>query len=373
LLLNTAGFYNSCFLLIFFIMSIRITPTAKSRLSEVDFDHLVFGKVFSDHMFMADVDNGQWNEGSILPYGRFEVAPSMSALHHAQAIFEGMKVYRSVDGNPMLFRWHDNYERLNVSAARMCMPSVPEHLFWEGFSKLVLLDKAFIPSMPDTALYVRPVYFATEEAIGVKASRSYRFIIFTTPTGPFYSEPLHVFIEQHFSRSAEGGTGYAKAAGNYGGSFLPTRKALDRGYHQLIWTDARENRFVEESGSMNLMFVFGKRLVTPALSPSKLAGITRDSILKLAVHHGIEVEERDISIDEIIEQYESGQLKEAFGVGTAANVAHIAQIGYEKNGKEERMILPRAEDRPVATFLGNTLTSIKLGLSEDPFGWVTRL
>lgn len=354
-------------------MSIRITPTTTSRLSEVDFDHLVFGKVFSDHMFMADVEEGKWNDGAIIPYGRFEVAPSMSALHHAQAIFEGMKVYRSPEGNPMLFRWHDNFERLNVSAARMCMPPVPEHLFWEGFSNLVMIDNAFIPTKEDTALYVRPVYFATEEAIGVKASRSYRFIIFTTPTGPFYSEPLKVFIEQHFSRSADGGTGYAKAAGNYGGSFFPTRQALDRGYHQLIWTDARENRYVEESGSMNLMFVFGNRLVTPSLSPSKLAGITRDSILKLARHHGIEVEERDISVDEILEQYAAGLLKEAFGVGTAANVAHIAEIGYEKNGKEERMILPSMADRPVADFLGKTLTSIKLGLSDDPFGWVTRL
>ena len=354
-------------------MSIRITPTTTTRLSEVDFDHLVFGKVFSDHMFMADVEEVKWNDGAIIPYGRFEVAPSMSALHHAQAIFEGMKVYRSPEGNPMLFRWHDNFERLNVSAARMCMPPVPEHLFWEGFSNLVMIDKAFIPTKEDTALYVRPVYFATEEAIGVKASRSYRFIIFTTPTGPFYSEPLKVFIEQHFSRSADGGTGYAKAAGNYGGSFFPTRQAFDRGYHQLIWTDARENRYVEESGSMNLMFVFGNRLVTPSLSPSKLAGITRDSILKLARHHGIEVEERDISVDEILEQYAAGQLKEAFGVGTAANVAQIAEIGYEKNGKEERMILPSMADRPVADFLGKTLTSIKLGLSDDPFGWVTRL
>lgn len=354
-------------------MSIRITPTTKSRLTEVDFNHLVFGKVFSDHMFMADVEDGTWNEGNILPYGRFEVAPSMSALHHAQAIFEGMKVYRSPEGNPMLFRWHDNFERLNVSAARMCMPPVPEQLFWEGFSNLVMIDKAFIPTKEDTALYVRPVYFATEEAIGVKASRSYRFIIFTTPTGPFYSEPLKVFIEQHFSRSADGGTGYAKAAGNYGGSFFPTRQALDRGYHQLIWTDARENRYVEESGSMNLMFVFGNRLVTPSLSPSKLAGITRDSILTLARHNGIEVEERDISVDEILDQYAAGQLKEAFGVGTAANVAHIAEIGYEKNGKEERMILPSMADRPIADFLGKTLTSIKLGLSDDPFGWVTRL
>jgi branched-chain amino acid aminotransferase len=253
------------------------------------------------------------------------------------------------------------------------MPPVPEPLFWEGFSNLVLLDKAFIPTKENTALYVRPVYFATEEAIGVKASRSYRFIIFTTPTGPFYSEPLKVFIEQHFSRSADGGTGYAKAAGNYGGSFFPTRQALNRGYHQLIWTDARENRYVEESGSMNLMFVFGKRLVTPSLSPSKLAGITRDSILTLARHNGIDVEEREISVDEILEQYAAGQLKEAFGVGTAANVAHIAEIGYEKNGKEERMILPSVTDRPVADFLGKTLNSIKLGLSDDPFGWVTRL
>jgi len=351
-------------------MTFNIQKSNTSRLPEVDFKNLVFGKIFSDHMLVADYIGTEWQAPQILPYGKFLVSPSMSALHHAQSIFEGMKIYKGVNGEPLFFRAIDNYNRLNISAERMCMPPVPQDIFMDGLKELVKLDKAFIPDEDNLSLYVRPVYFSTDEAIGVKASQNYRLIIFTTPTGPFYSEPLNVYIETKYSRSAEGGTGYAKAAGNYGGSFYPTKLANERGYHQLIWTDASENKYVEESGSMNLMFVFGNTLVTPQLGPSKLAGITRDSVIKLAKHLGIAVEERNISVDEIITQYNNGNLKEAFGCGTAANIAQIQTIGYDD---DKLMALPPISERVIANKIGETLNAIKMGKIKDEFGWVTTL
>jgi len=349
-------------------MHFNIQKSVTTRINEVDFKNLVFGKVFSDHMLVADYIGTDWQTPQILPYGKFLVAPSMSSLHHAQSIFEGMKVYKGRNGEPLFFRAHDNFNRLNVSGARMCMPPVPEEIFMDGLKELVKLDTNFIPDEDNLSLYVRPIYFATDEAIGVKASQNYRLIIFTTPTGAYYSEPLKVYIETKYSRSAEGGTGYAKAAGNYGGSFYPTKIAMDRGYHQLIWTDASENKYVEESGSMNLMFVFGNTLVTPALGPSKLAGITRDSIIKLAKKFNIAVEERNISVDEILTQYNNGNLKEAFGCGTAANIAHIQTIGYDD---DKQMLLPPISERPISTMLGKSLNDIKMGKIKDEFGWVT--
>jgi branched-chain amino acid aminotransferase len=351
-------------------MHFNIQKSSETRIHEVDFKNLVFGKIFSDHMLIVDYIGDSWQTPQIMPYGKFLVAPSMSVFHHAQAIFEGMKVYKNADGEPLFFRAIDNFHRMNVSGDRMCMPPIPEDLFINGLKELIKLDQTFIPDEENSSLYIRPVYFATDEAIGVKASQNYRLIIFTTPTGAYYAEPLKVYIETKYSRSAEGGTGFAKAAGNYGGSFHPTRLAMEKGYHQLIWTDASENKYVEESGSMNLMFVFGDTLVTPSLSHSKLAGITRDSVLKLAKHFGIKTEERNITVDEVIAQFENGNLKEAFGCGTAANIAQIQTIGY---GDDQQMELPAIQDRKISTMLGKALNDIKMGKAEDVFGWVTKL
>jgi branched-chain amino acid aminotransferase len=350
-------------------MQFTIEKNTQSKLSTVDFNHLVFGKIFSDHMLVADCLAGEWQQPEIKPYGRFEIAPSLSALHHAQSIFEGLKAYKTDGGDITFFRLADNARRMNVSAERMAMPAIPEELFVEGIRNLVSIDKAFVPAGDEVSLYVRPVYFATDEAIGVKASINYRLIIFTTPTGPFYSEPLKVMIETEYSRSAEGGTGFAKAAGNYGGSFYPTRRAIQKGYHQLIWTDARENKYVEESGSMNLMFVFNGVLTTPPLSHSKLAGITRDSLLTLAKDLGIPVELRDISVQEIVDRYNDGSLNECFGSGTAVGVSHIAVIGHN----DREMVLPPFDKRPIATRLGNALIGIKRGTNPDTHGWVSKL
>lgn len=351
-------------------MHFNIQKSSETRIHEVDFKNLVFGKVFSDHMLIADYIGDSWQTPQIMPYGKFLVAPSMSVFHHAQAIFEGMKVYKNAAGEPLFFRAIDNFNRMNISGDRMCMPPIPQDLFIDGLKELIKLDQSFIPDEDNSSLYVRPVFFSTDEAIGVKASQNYRLIIFTTPTGAYYAEPLKVYIETKYSRSAEGGTGFAKAAGNYGGSFHPTRLAMERGYHQLIWTDASENKYVEESGSMNLMFVFGDTLVTPSLSHSKLAGITRDSVLKLAKHLGIKTEERNITVDEVIAQFENGNLKEAFGCGTAANIAQIQTIGY---GDDIQMELPAIANRTISNLLGKTLNDIKMGKAADPFGWVTTL
>jgi branched-chain amino acid aminotransferase len=352
-----------------FSMDFKIELTEESRLDTVDFTNLVFGKVFSDHMLVVDFENGKWNTPQIKPYGKFLVAPSMSALHHAQSIFEGLKVYKNENGDILFFRLEENQKRLNVSAERMCMPPVPKEIFIQGIKKLVEIDKAFIPMGEGLSLYVRPIYFATDEAIGVKASQNYRLIIFTTPTGPFYSEPLKVKIETHYSRSAEGGTGYAKAAGNYGGSFYPTKKAMEEGFQQLIWTDAKENKYVEESGAMNLMFAFDDVLVTPSLSPSKLAGITRDSIITLAKSLGIKVEERNISVDEILEKHQEGKLKEAFGVGTAAVIAPIAIMGY----KGQTINLPAITNTNISRIIAHELQQIRTGQTADKFGWMEKL
>lgn len=351
------------------LMNIQINKVAQSRVSQVDFDKLVFGKYFSDHMYIVDFVDGVWQQPQILPYGDMLIKPSLSAFHHAQSIFEGMKVFKNKEGDIMFFRLYDNFNRMNRSAERMCMPPIPENIFIEGLKKLIEIDKDWIPTQEGKALYVRPVYFSIDEVIGVKPAENYRLVIITTPTGAYYSEPLKVLVEKTYSRSSEGGTGYAKAAGNYGGAMYPTKLAMEKGYHQLIWTDAIENKYIEESGSMNVMFVINDVLVTPSLSNSKLAGITRDSILKLAIDMGIKVEERNITVDEVIEAHEKGQLQEAFGVGTAANVAPIALIGA--NGKD--YVLPNPANFVLANKIGKALTEIKMGKAEDKFGWVIKL
>jgi branched-chain amino acid aminotransferase len=350
-------------------MEIKITPVSKSRVNDLDLSTAVFGKVFSDHMLVADFENGNWKEPEIVPYGRMELSPSISALHYGQAIFEGMKAYKNEAGDILLFRAADNHKRLNISAERMCMPSVPEEIFIGGLKKLIQLDKNWILPGDENALYIRPVYFATDEALGVKSSEKYRFVIITCPSaGGFYPEPLKVFIEKKYSRSSEGGTGYAKAAGNYGGAMYPTKLAMKKGYHQLIWTDASENKYIEESGSMNIMMVVEETLITPSLSHSKLAGITRDSILALARSWNMKVEERNVSVDELISWIDKGQLKECFGVGTAAQVAHIAVIGHE----EKQYTLPPVEKMEFSNKIARHLIAIKKGREKDLFSWVTR-
>lgn len=351
------------------IMNINIQKVAQSRISEVDFSNIPFGREFADHMFIADYRDGKWTDFRIEQYRPVEFKPAMLGLHYGQTIFEGMKAYRNIHGEIMMFRPTDNFERLNRSAERMCMPTIPVDLMMEALKELLRLDADWVPRDTESALYIRPFMFATDEFLGVKPSDTYRCMIFTGPVGPYYKTPLKVMVEQHYTRAAKGGTGFAKAGGNYGGALYPTKLAQEKGYHQLLWTDSIEHKYIEESGTMNVMFQIGNALVTAPTGDTILKGITRDSVLKLAVDLGIEVEERRISIDEIQVAHERGQLKDAFGVGTAATIAPIELIGY--NGND--MVLPPVEERELSTRISDGLKAIRYGEVEDRFGWMVSM
>ncbi len=350
-------------------LDIQVEKTSSSNLSSIDFDQLAFGKTFSDHMFVAEYKNGDWQDMRIEPYKEFTISPANATLHYGQSIFEGLKAYRNSNGEILLFRADANAQRLRRSAERMCMPPVPEELFLESIEQLVSLDSEWIPSKPGTSLYIRPFQFADDPFIGVRASETYKFMVITGPVGGYYSEPVKVKIETNFTRAAKGGVGYAKTAGNYAASLYPAKKANEEGYHQLIWTDAKNHEYIEESGTMNLMVVINDTLLTPPTSESILPGITRESALILAKEWGIKVEERPIKVDEIIQAIERGTLSEAFGIGTAATVSHIKTIGHEGTDYE----LSPVTDRPISNRILDTLTKIKHGEEEDRYGWIRKI
>ena len=346
--------------------NIKTSKVAKSRLSQVDFHDIPFGKVYADHMFMADYRQGDWNNFRVVPYGHMLVSPATPAIHYGQSIFEGLKACKNEKGEALVFRPLDNWKRMNISADRMCMPYLPEDIFMEGLETLIRLDRDWIPTAPGSSFYIRPFMFSAEEYIGIRPSLDFTFMIINSPVGPYYSTPVKVKIETHYTRAVEGGTGFAKAGGNYGGSLYPAKLAQEQGYHQLIWTDGREHKYIEESGTMNVMFVFDDTLVTPALGDSILRGITRDSVLTLARNWGMKVEERKISVDELVKGLESGRVKEAFGAGTAATIAHIELIGFEGNN----YYLPPVETRAFSNKVLYELDAIKHGQKPDTLGWI---
>ena len=348
---------------------ISIQKVKQSRLPEVDFSNIPFGKIYTDHMFMADFRDGDWSNLRIVPYGYMPISPATPALHYGQSIFEGMKALKSSSGESLVFRPLDNWNRMNISAERMCMPYVPEELFMDSLSALIDLDRNWIPTAEGSSLYIRPFMFSADEYIGIKASENFTFMIILCPVGAYYSTPVKVRIETHYTRAVEGGTGYAKAGGNYGGAIYPAKLAQDKGYHQLIWTDGKNHEYIEESGTMNVMFVIEDTLVTAPLSDSILAGITRDSVLKLARHWGMKVEERKISVRELVDGLQNGKVKEAFGAGTAATIAHIELIGYE----DKDYYLPPIADRKFSNRVLEELDGIKRGTKPDPFGWIVKM
>ncbi len=347
---------------------IDIQRNEKSRLEQVDFNDLPFGKVFADHMFLADYRDGEWKKLRIMPYGYLPISPATPAIHYGQSIFEGMKAFAGSKNEALIFRPLANWKRLNESAERMCMPSLPEEVFMEGILSLIELDRKWIPNLPGSSLYIRPFMFSADEYIGIRPSQNFTFMVINCPVGPYYSTPVKVKIETHYSRAIEGGTGFAKAGGNYGGALYPSKLALDQGYHQLIWTDGKTHQYVEESGTMNVMFVIDNTLVTPVLGDTILKGITRDSVLTLARHWGMKVEERKLSVSELVEGLKSGRVKEAFGAGTAATIAHIELIGHE--GKD--YVLPPIAHREFSNKVFKELEGIKRGTHPDPFGWMMR-
>ncbi|MCH2198105.1 MAG: branched-chain amino acid aminotransferase [Flavobacteriales bacterium] len=342
-----------------------IEEVGASRLPKVDFDNLPFGRVFSDHMFVMDYKDGTWQKGQIIPFQNLSMNPASSVIHYGQSIFEGMKAFRGNSGDVYLFRPEKNIERFNVSAERMCMPHVDPSTFQEALMQLLNMDQGWVPSNPDAALYIRPFMFATDEYIGVKPSETYRFMIFTCPVGAYYGSEVNVKIETKFVRSAPGGTGYAKAAGNYAGALYPAKMAQEEGYQQLIWTDAAEHKYIEESGTMNVVFRSGNKIISPSTSETILAGITRDSVLTLARDWGYDVEERRVSVAEIIELAKMGALDEAFGAGTAATIAPIRSIAFEGVDYE----LAPSETWEFANKAKKALNAIKRGEVEDKFNW----
>lgn len=350
-------------------LNISLQRTAKSKLAHTDLSNPAFGKVYSDHMFIADYIDGEWQALRIVPYGDLSISPANTTLHYASTIFEGLKAYRGPSGEISIFRPQANAERMRKSAVRMCMPEVPQEIFMQGMLELLKIDKDWVPSKPGTALYIRPFQIAMDPFIGIRPSDTYSFFIITGPVGAYYSKPVRVKIETKYTRAAVGGTGFAKTGGNYAAALYPAVLAQKQGYDQLIWTDGISHEFVEESGTMNLMFVINDTLVTAPAGDTILHGITRDSILKLAKDMGMKVEERPITVKEVIAGLEDGSVQEAFGAGTAATIAKIQTIGYE--GKDYDL-------KPVDTWtyapqLLQRMDEIKLGLVPDPYEWIVKL
>ena len=343
----------------------EINLSNTSSISQVNFDDITFGKVFSDHMFVMDFVDGEWKRGSIEPFAPLTISPSTMALHYGQSIFEGMKAYRQTDGSVSMFRPGANISRFNLSAQRMCMPSVPEDIFMQALVELIGVDEAWVPNDPQSSLYIRPLLFATDSHVGVRPSHSYKFIIFTCPVGQYYNKPVSVKVETEFTRAASGGTGAAKASGNYAAAMLPTKLANEQGYDQLLWTDAKTHSFIEECGTMNVAFVIDGKMIIPSTSDTVLAGITRNSAITLAKDLGIDVESRIISVKELEEAAKAGLLQEAFGLGTAATVSVMSTIGFADGD----YLLPDAASWSVAPQIKAALDSVRLGTGEDKHGW----
>jgi branched-chain amino acid aminotransferase len=348
-------------------VNIEIEERAQSRIGSVDFKNLPFGRIFSDHMFVAEYKDGGWVSQKIVPYGPMQYSPAMMSLHYGQAIFEGMKAYKNDAGQVTTFRPLENFKRFNKSAARMCMPEVPEDIFMGGLTELLRLDAAWVPTEKGSSMYIRPFMYATDEFVGVSPSKSYLFVIFTCPVGTYYSKPVRVKVETKYSRAAPGGVGFSKNAGNYGGSLYPAKLAQEAGYDQLIWTDAEEHKYVEEAGTMNLLFVIDGKLVTAPTGDTILDGVTRKSVIQVARDLGISVEERRLATAEIIEGIQNGRVTEAFGAGTAAVIAPISEIGYE--GIDYKLPVVFTEESLAKQFF-NAIDDIKLGRVPDTHCWV---
>ncbi|MEM1357307.1 MAG: branched-chain amino acid aminotransferase [Bacteroidota bacterium] len=348
---------------------IRTEKVQQSRIETVDWNNLPFGKIFSDHMFVSDYRDGEWTDDRIIPFGHFTMHPASMVLHSGQAIFEGMKASKLNDGTPVLLSPADHAKRLNASARRMMMAEFPEDRFVEALHQLVALDKDWIPPQEGSALYLRPYMFATDEFIGVRPGASYRFCIFTAPVGPYYAKPVRLLVEQEYVRAVPGGTGEAKAAGNYAASLLPAYLAQQKGFDQVLWMGGPNMTQVQEVGTMNVFFVIDGEVITPATDGAILKGITRKNFITILRDQGYKVTERVIEIDEIVAAYDAGTLQEMFGAGTAAVVSHVAELQY----KDKLMTLPDVAGRKVGPMLKRYIDGLRAGTVEDKFNWLVRL
>ena len=347
--------------------NISIKRVEKSKVENLDFDNIPLGRTFTDHMFICDYQNGQWNNPRVEPLHLIPTHPAAMALHYGQAIFEGMKATIDTGGTPMLFRPQKNAKRLNLSADRMGMPHFPEDLFVEGLKQLVAIEQAWIPPQEGSALYLRPFMYADEPFIGMRAATSFKFIIIASPSGPFFKKRIKLYAETKYIRAAEGGTGEAKAAGNYAAAIRPTELAKAKGYDQVLWLDASEHKYIQEVGTMNIFFKIDGKFVTPKRDGAILDGITRMSVIDLLRHKDYEVTERPITINEIKEASKNGSLEEAFGTGTAVGIAYIQEIGF---GNETIHV---SDNSPVGLDVNNTLNGIKTGKIKDTFNWMVKI
>lgn len=338
-----------------------------------DANSLGFGQVFTDHMFVLDYTEGQgWHDPRIIPYQPITLDPSAMVFHYGQTVFEGMKAYRTPEGNVQLFRPQKNFERLNRSSARLSIPAIDEQLALEGLLQLVQIDQEWVPAVAGTSLYIRPFIIATEPYLGVSPSKNYQFIIIMSPVGSYYKEginPVKILVEQQYVRAVKGGTGEAKTGGNYASSLIAQQKAGEIGYSQTLWLDGVEHKYVEEVGSMNIFFKIDGKVVTPQLNGSILPGITRDSILHVLRSEGYDVEERRISIDEIVVAHKAGKLEEAFGTGTAAVISPIGEFHWQ----DETIVVNDGKIGTVSQHLYDELTQIQNGLLEDKYNWMVQV
>lgn len=346
------------------VSHVTVNKVTHSRLSEVDFDNLSFGSTFTDHMFMCDYKNGEWTNAQILPYGPLTISPAAKVFHYGQAVFEGMKAFKDDKGDVFLFRPEQNYERINKSSKRMAIPEFPRDIFFEALHKLLKLDKAWVQPGNGNALYIRPFAMATQVGVAAAPAEEYKFMILLSPVKAYYVGDVRVVIAQKYSRSADGGVGAAKAAGNYGAQFYPTNLAREKGFQQVVWTDSNEHKYLEEAGTMNVFFRINDTLITAPTSDRILDGVTRKSVISLAERAGIEVDIRKLSVTELVAAAKDGSLKEMFGSGTAAVISPVSAFSYD----EQVYDLPKQDDSFALRFK-KELTDIQYNRAEDPFNW----
>lgn len=351
-------------------ISITLTQTPKPKPPA---DSLGFGKIYTDHMFILDYEASRgWHSPRIVPYQPITLDPSAKVFHYGQTVFEGLKAYRTEDGRILLFRPAMNAKRMNRSNERLSMPTIDENLFIEAIKELVRVDQDWIPEAPGTSLYIRPFIIATENALGVAPSREYKFMIILSPVGMYYAngmKPVSIFVESKYVRAVEGGVGTAKTAGNYAASLKAQEEAARLGCEQVLWLDGVERKYVEEVGSMNVFFRIGDKVVTPKLNGSFLAGVTRDSVIHMLRHLNVEVEERPITIEELVQAQRDGSLKEMFGSGTAAVISPVGELYWQG----ERLTIADGATGELSARVYEALTGIQTGRQPDPFGWVTEV
>jgi len=343
---------------------IKIERSTCSRLAAYDFTNIRFGPNPTDHLFSADYRNGQWQDAAVKPFGDFAISPLALCLHYGQTVFEGMKAFRQADGGVSIFRPDKHLVRLNRSLERMCMPAIPQELFMAALETLVATDEGWVSGLPGNSLYLRPLVIATEARLGVMEAREYRFLIVALPMANYYEGTVRVKVETRYTRAAKGGAGFAKCGGNYGGAFLPTRLARDAGFDQVLWTDGETHSYIEESGTMNVMFVIDGTLITPPLTDTILDGVNRDSFLTLARSFNIPTEERLFGFKELVESFERSAKIEAFGVGTAAVLTQIREVDIQG-----RSYFPEVVADGVAVTLRDALQAIRTGRQSDNYDW----